>query len=79
MTLFLQSLPAESEFQIVSFGSHYTYLFGQAKMVPLTKENLQKANEAVNSFEADMGGTQILPALKTCFEDLLDKELGTAG
>lgn len=39
--VFLQSLPAESEFQIVSFGTEFTSLFNTMKMIPLNKENVQ--------------------------------------
>ena len=39
----LQSLPAESEFQIVSFGTEFECLFNTPKMIPLTRDSISSA------------------------------------
>lgn len=40
ITLFLRSLPPESEYQVVSFGSSIHYLHGEKRMLEYTKESL---------------------------------------
>jgi hypothetical protein len=43
------------------------------KMIPLTKDSVNQALSEINTYEANMGGTMIYPALKACYDYLLDK------
>ena len=45
-------------------------------MIPLTKENLESALEEIHSYDADMGGTQILNAMRFVYNELLEKNKG---
>ena len=61
LKLFLKSLPAESNFSIISFGGQCDFM--QIKGLTIFKNEPQFTNEAlrlVNLFRADMGGTEIL-------------------
>ncbi|RUP42745.1 von Willebrand factor type A domain-containing protein [Jimgerdemannia flammicorona] len=62
LTLFLRSLPEDSYFNIVSFGSSYKALFPHAS-ASYSHDNLQKALSLVNRLDASMGGTEILHPL----------------
>ena len=73
LRIFLQSLPAESEFQVVSFGTEFSYLLGTSKMIPLNRDTVREAAVEIATFQADMGGTLIYPALKACYDNLLEK------
>ena len=42
-------------------------------MIPLTKDSMNQAMHLVQNFEANMGDTLIYPALKACYDCLLDK------
>ena len=42
-------------------------------MIPLTKDSMNLAMQEVQTFEANMRGTLIYPALKACYDCLLDK------
>lgn len=65
--LFVESLPPGSSFNVVSFGSTYELLFPEP--VPFTEENHLAAIQAIDQFEADLGGT----VLYQCLHDLLVK------
>ena len=69
---FLKSLPENCKFNIVSFGSDYTVLFEKNLLV--NKENLTKALYLVESFDADMGGTNITGPLKEVKNNFLEKD-----
>ena len=59
---------AQCTFNIVSFGSRYEALFGDdscISAVPVSEANIEKALAAVDGFEADMGGTELLSAFST--------------
>ncbi len=65
LKLFLKSLPAESNFSIISFGSHCELM--KMKGQTVFKNEPEFTNEAlrlVDSFRADMGGTEILEPLE---------------
>ncbi len=53
--LFLLSLPSDSYFNIMSFGSSYKSLFGQS--VKYSNESMKSAMHSLSQFDADMGGT----------------------
>jgi hypothetical protein len=62
LKLFLHSLSIGSKFNVVSFGSNFTKIFPQS--VVYNEENLKIAVNQISSFDADMGGTEILEPLK---------------
>ena len=70
---FLKSLPENSKFNIISFGSDYELLF--ENNLPVNNENLTKTLYLVENFDADMGGTNITGPLKIVKEKLLEKDL----
>ena len=60
---FLKSLPnTNSKFNIISFGSTYEKIFDT--FVDITEENINKAIEISNKFDADLGGTELMEPLK---------------
>ena len=59
---FLKSLPnTHSKFNIISFGSTYQTIF--ENFVDITEENINKAIEESNKFDADLGGTELIQPL----------------
>ena len=65
LKLFLQSLPHGCMFQVISFGSSYTYFLGQEKMQPYNDDTLYHILQEVDSYSADYGGTEILEPIKS--------------
>lgn len=62
LQLCLRSLPAGSRFNVVGFGSTYQSLFPESRL--LDDASLQEASRHVAAMDADLGGTEILPALE---------------
>ena len=62
LQLCLRSLTPGSRFNIVSFGSTFAPLFDASR--PYDDASLAEASLLVASMDADMGGTEILPALE---------------
>ena len=73
LQLCLRSMIAGCRFNIVGFGSRYEALF------PASREyddgSLKAASEHVAGMQADLEGTEILPALKFVFEQKATSEL----
>ena len=67
MKLFMQSLPLDSQFAIVSFGSEYRYTLSE-EPIEYNDENLELCKVEIGRFEADFGGTDILEPLKSVFQ-----------
>jgi organic radical activating enzyme len=65
LELFLQSLPANSYYQLIGFGSNFKKYDENPK--EYTKENIQKSLEIIKSLNADLGGTNISSPLKEIF------------
>ncbi|CAF1592407.1 unnamed protein product, partial [Adineta ricciae] len=63
MMLFLKSLPLNSYFNIIRFGSSHRSLFDQATVI-YNEENSKKAADLIKTMEADLGGTELLNPLK---------------
>ena len=63
LSLFLNSLPTDSRFNIVRFGSRMEMLFSSSQAY--TDSTLEDARALVRSLDADMGGTEILRPLQT--------------
>lgn len=62
MPLSLSSLPETCRFNVVSFGSDVEFLWRQS--MPYSNENLDCARRYLQRFEANMGGTDLLHALR---------------
>lgn len=71
LQLCLRSLPEGCKFQIVSFGSHYSPLFGAASET-YNNDSLRRASEHVADMAANMGGTNILDPLQFVFSRAQD-------
>ena len=65
LSLLLNSLPTDSTFNIVRFGSSMELLFPSSQ--PYTDSTLEKARALVEKLKADLGGTEILPPLQAIF------------
>jgi hypothetical protein len=57
--LFLKSLPTNSQFNIIRFGSTYKALFPEITVVS-NKENIRTAEQMVSKMQADLGGTELV-------------------
>jgi len=68
LNLFLQSLPTDSYFNVVSFGSTFTNLF--TKSSKYNKESLKQAISTISSYSANYGDTEIFEPL----ENVLSKQ-----
>jgi uncharacterized protein with von Willebrand factor type A (vWA) domain len=62
--LFLRSLPSDSYFNIIGFGSTWKSLFEDTVSVTYSNHNLQIATKHVNSIEANYGGTELFQPLE---------------
>jgi hypothetical protein len=57
LKLFLYSLPFGCKFNVVSFGSSYEFLFEES--LEYDDASLGKAIANIETFDADLGGTEI--------------------
>jgi len=71
LQLFLKSLPQDSYFNIVSFGSNYDFLHKES--LQSSQKTLADTTEKLKSFSANMGGTEIYRALHNVFNAPLKK------
>lgn len=62
LQLCLRSLQEGDRFDIVGFGSSHASLFGASR--PYDQPSLDEASRHVTGMQADLGGTEILPALQ---------------
>ena len=62
LQLCLRSLPAGSSFNLVGFGSTFEPLFPESR--PYDDASLRDAVAHIEALDADMGGTELLPALE---------------
>ncbi|PAA79192.1 hypothetical protein BOX15_Mlig020897g3, partial [Macrostomum lignano] len=67
LLLFLKSLPSGCKFNVVSFGSSFTQLFSSSQNY--SQQSLAEAVRLQEAMRADMGGTEILPALRWSFDN----------
>jgi von Willebrand factor A domain-containing protein 5 len=65
LKLFLYSLPSGCRFNVVSFGSYFSFMFENS--VEYNDVNLERAVKEIVNFDADMGGTEILAPIKNVF------------
>ena len=66
LQVFLKSLPVGVMFNICSFGDRFSFLWPRS--VPYNQETLDQAVAHVSTFEANFGGTEMLPPLKATIE-----------
>lgn len=66
LMLFLKSIPDGCYFNIVGFGSRYSFLFKQS--APYDQTHLDQASDHCRAINADMGGTDILQPLHEIFK-----------
>jgi calmodulin len=66
MQIFLRSLPTNSYFNILTFGSTFNTLFAQS--MPYDKLSLDVAATFIGGLSANLGGTEILAPLKAIFQ-----------
>ena len=66
LLFFLQSLPKNSYFQLIGFGSNYKKI----NEIPIeyNKDNVNKTNKMIKNLAADLGGTNISSPLKEIFK-----------
>ncbi|KAJ9500986.1 hypothetical protein H2202_003544 [Exophiala xenobiotica] len=62
LKIFLKSLPVGVKFNICSFGSSYSFLFAKSKTYD--QSSLSEALQHLETFAADMGGTELLAPVK---------------
>ena len=62
LLLFIQSLPKESYFQLIGFGSNYKK-YNQEPVI-YNKENIEKIINIINGLNANLGGTDISSPLR---------------
>ncbi len=74
LQLCLRGLKEGDLFEIVGFGSSFQPLFSGTRH--FTQETLDKASEYVDALDADMGGTEILPALRSILSREPEADLG---
>lgn len=67
LVIFLKSIPADSYFNIISFGSSYE-MYSQSGSLLASQENIDQATQEVLRYEGDMGGTEILTALSAAYK-----------
>jgi hypothetical protein len=66
MNVFLKSMPTGVKFNICSFGSSYSFLW--TKSQSYTKETLTQATNHVQTFSANLGGTETFAAIRATIE-----------
>ena len=65
LLLFIQSLPKESYFQLIGFGSSFKK-YNETPVI-YNKENIKKIIDVINNLRANLGGTNITNPLKNIF------------
>ena len=68
---FLESLPENSKFNIISFGSYF-YALSPENLIS-NDENIQKTLSLIEKFLADMEGTELVDVIKEVKEKYLEK------
>ena len=74
LQLCLRSMTTGCRFNIVGFGSTYESLFSNGSRA-YDQSSFEKATAHVAAMEADLGGTELLPALQSVLEQPVSAEL----
>ena len=69
LSVFLKSLPVDVNFNICSFGSRHSFLWEKSR--PYSNQSFAEAQNYCDGMQADFGGTEILPAIKSTIEKRL--------
>ena len=73
LNLFMQSLPANSYYQLIGFGS----IFVKYDEIPkeYNQKNIEESLKAIENLEADLGGTNLFDPLKDIYNsnEIYDK------
>ena len=67
----MKSLPENSKFNIISFGSYFTSLSPENLIV--NDQNIKYIFSLIEKFNADMGGTELTKVIKEVKEKYLEK------
>lgn len=70
LTLFIQSLPTDSLFNIVSFGTKHELMYPKSQKY--TKKAIDETLIKIKHIKANMGGTVMLAPLETVFKKKVD-------
>ena len=73
LLFFLQSLPKDSYFQLIGFGSNFVKI--NSKPVLYNKENVKYTMNKIKNLEANLGGTDISTPLKYIFNNNLYEDI----
>ena len=68
LILLIQSLPVNSKFNIVSFGSNYSFLYKES--VDYKNETVEETLNNIKKYTANLGGTNLFEPI----EDILNKK-----
>ena len=68
LILFLKSLPFDSYFQIIGFGSDFIKYNEQP--ILYNTNNIQNIIEVISNFQANLGGTNLYEPLKEIYQQL---------
>jgi uncharacterized protein YegL len=71
LKMFINNVPSESYFNVVSFGNDYSAIWSNS--VPANDSFKESCLLDVNSYDANMGGTEIYQCLEKCLKN--DKNL----
>ena len=66
LILFLKSMPPDSYFNIVSFGSKHRFLFNKESS-KYSEEKIDNTIKEIQRFQADLGGTELFDPLRELF------------
>lgn len=69
LKVFLKSLPVSVKFNICSFGSHHQFMFPKSKTYD--QFSLEEAIGSVESFSANLGGTEMYSAIEATVKNRL--------
>ena len=64
----MQSLPKNSFYQLIGFGSSVNYIYSQ-EPVEYTVDNVNRTISKIKKLKADLGGTEIYEPLKNIFSN----------
>ena len=69
LKLFLRSLPVNSKFSLISFGTKHSFMeINGSTIIEYNNNNVKEAIAQIGSFKPDFGGTNIFDPLKTAQE-----------
>ena len=69
LIFFLQSLPKNSYYQLIGFGSCVNYIFSK-EPAKYTVDNVKETIKEIRRIKADLGGTKLLKPLKYIFNKI---------